>query len=170
MKVRDIALAAVLTALVIVVKYALGFIPGVEVVTMMIVIISILLPLKISLITTISFIGAVGLIYGIGSWWVVYWIMYPSMNIISWSAKKFVAKNNITYAIWCFIWGLSIFIWYIPHDYIVFGKAYMQAQIFGSVIANLIGGATNFVLALLLFYPFKKGVENYDRLGNNSWK
>lgn len=67
MTTREIATAALLTAFLIVAKYLLGFLPGVEIITMTIALIAISFRLRVSLMITASFIGATGIIYGMGS-------------------------------------------------------------------------------------------------------
>lgn len=168
MTTREIAISALLTSFLIVAKYVLGFIPGVEIITMTIALIAITFRLRVSLMTVAAFIGAVGIIYGFGSWWLVYWFVYPSLTIASWSLRGILKSNNIVFAIWAFIWSFTLFIWYIPHDIIIFDISYAMGQVAGSIMVNLIGGVSNFALALLLFYPYRKIAKNFVEF-NVAW-
>lgn len=166
---QNIALIAVLTSLVMALKYAFGFISGVEVVTLLFCIYALFTPLIVSGTTTIAFILLCAAIYGVGPWWIMYWFIWPTEVLLTWAFKKFLKKNNVIFGLWAGFWGFSLILWYAAQDYIMFDKSYMIAQMSTGIFANSIEGVTNLILGLLVFYPAKKVFGEKLNLGNSNY-
>lgn len=63
---KNIALIAIATALLVTVKYAFGFIAGIELVTFLVVLYGVFFPLFVSSTITFSFVLLTGVLYGMG--------------------------------------------------------------------------------------------------------
>lgn len=153
---RNISLIAILTALAVTVKYAFGFFAGIELVTMLFCIYAVFTPLVVSMTTAIAFILAIGALYGVGTWWVMYFFIWPIEVFLGWSFKKVLRKNNIVFAFWTAFWGFSMIFWFAIHDMVVWDRAYALANMSTALFTNTIEGVVNFTGGLLLFYPCKK--------------
>ena len=64
---RNIALIAVMTGLIMTLKFALGAFSGVEVVTLLVCIYALFTPLFMSMTTIVSFVLLCAAIYGVGT-------------------------------------------------------------------------------------------------------
>lgn len=152
---RNIALIAILTSLTIVVKYAFGFFAGVEFVTLLIGIYAIFTPLVVSMTTAFAFVLAVGALYGVGTWWIMYFFIWPTEVILGWVFKKWLRKSNILFGVWVAFWGFSMMFWFAIHDTIVFDKVYAYSQMGTALITNVIEAIVNLTVGMLVFYPCK---------------
>ena len=158
--IRNISLISILTALLFTLKYAFGFIVGFEVVTLLTAAIAIFTPFLVSFTTTVTFLLLLPVVYGVGTWYIVYWFIFPIETLSSFGLKKILKKNNVFFAIWAGLWGFSIMFWFAMSDAVLYGQAYAIAQMATAVVPNLIEGTSNIILGLLIFYPFKHLFEN----------
>lgn len=173
MILRNLTLSAFLTSILVISKYCLGFIQGVEIVTFLCILYGVLLPIKVWIQIIPTFIIITGLIYGFGTWWVVYWFIFPTETFISWLFKKWLLKFNLIFALWCGFWGFSIALWYFPYDWILFGYSKAIASLSLAIIPNLLGAVSNFVISLILMEPchkfFKKHFKFNDKIYWSFW-
>lgn len=153
-KVRDITLIALFTSLLFVVKYAFGFIVGFELVTFFVIALAIFLPFKISITTTLFFVMITGIMYGMGTWWIMYWFIFPTSSLTTTILKKYL-KNNIIVGLWSFFWGFSILFWYALHDLVIFGSGSALASMSSALLPNGLGAIGNLVAGVLLYYPLE---------------
>lgn len=167
---RNIALIAIMTGLIMTLKFALGAFSGIEVVTLLVCTYALFTPLFMSMTTIVSFILLCAAIYGVGTWWVMYWIIFPTEALLTWGLKKFLRKNNFIFAIWVGFWGFSMIFWFAAHDVVLFDSSYAIAQMSSAVFTNTIEAIVNFVMGLLLFYPMQKlFLEKMDYQSRNYW-
>lgn len=168
--IKNIAIISLCTGLSIAVKYAFGFIPGFEAYTFLMIAFGVFMPLTISLTICSSSILLIGAIYGMGTWWVMYWFIFPTEVFLSWLLKKFIGKNNLIFGLWTGFWGFSIMFWYAIYDFIIFGKSYAIAAMSTAILPNTIEGIGNFIFGLVGFYPFKHMFKhNYDNTKLKYW-
>jgi len=71
MKIKDIAIIAMLSAILITVQVTLGFLPNVELVSVLIILYTLVFGRK-SLAIIYVFVTVEGFIYGFGLWWFNY--------------------------------------------------------------------------------------------------
>lgn len=156
MIVRKMAMSAVLAALLVAVKFAFGFVPGIELTTLFVCLYGLFLPLVWSMTTVSVAIVCIGAIYGFGTWWIMYWFIFPTEVLLTWVFRKFLQKNNLIFSLWTAFWGFSILFWYAGYDLVLFGPSMALTNMTSGVVTNSIEAAANFVGGLLLFYPTQK--------------
>lgn len=161
MIIKKIAISSILTALLVAIKYALGFLPGVELTTFLVISYALFLPLSISSLTIVSSIFIIGIIYGFGTWWIMYWIIFPAEALLTFTLRKYLKKNNIVFALWTGFWGFSILFWFALYDWVLYDQAKAIMGISTGVVTNTIEGAINLFVALVLFYPIKSVIDNH---------
>ena len=159
--IRKITYISFLTAILFVVKLAFGFIAGVEFVTSLLLLYAIFLPLNWTMIITVIFITLVGLFYGFGVWWIIYWFIWPTEVFLTWLFRKRIGKNNVIFAFWTLFWGFSIIFWYTIPNYLIGGRALVIASFISGWIVNMIEGISDFMFSILMFYPLKKLFAQY---------
>lgn len=170
MIIKKIAVSSILTALLVAVKYALGFFPGVELTTLLVISYALFLPLSISVLTIVSSIFIIGIIYGFGVWWVMYWFIFPTEAILTFALRRYLKANNIVFALWTGFWGFSILFWFALQDWVLYGEAKAVLGMSTAVVTNTIEGAVNFFVALLLFYPVKMAIDkNFNLVFQNQY-
>ena len=158
---KNIALISVATALLIAVKYAFGEIAGIEFVTFLIILYGVFLPLAVSSMVTISFVFVTGIMYGMGYWWIMYWFIFPTETILSFSLRKILQKNSLVFASWTGFWGFSIMFWYALQNWVIQGPAVAINSMTTAIVVNSIEGVSNFLVALFAFYPCQRFFKYY---------
>lgn len=88
MKIRDIALIGILSATMTAGKLALSFIPNVEIVTLLFIVYTIVFGYKKVLLVSLVFTTTEIFIYGFSTWFLVYYMIWPILIIITESMKK----------------------------------------------------------------------------------
>lgn len=136
-----IAFLGVYLALMVALKYLLGFIVGIELITFMFVIAGLYLPMKDGLILVIAFNLMVMAMYGAGTWEIMYYIIWP-VDFIGAKILSKVTRNKYAIASWGFICGLSLLWWYFISDIFFFGTSFAIANIISAIPVNLIEGFT----------------------------
>ena len=79
---RYVAHVAVMAGLITALKFALSFLPNVELITLLIAVFSAVWGLKYSLPATLVFCTVEMAIYGVGSWVLLYFIYWPLLAVI----------------------------------------------------------------------------------------
>ena len=82
LKVKETALLALLSAILLIGQIALGFLPNIEVVTLLIMVYSIVFRKKVFFIIYV-FVLAEGLVYGFGIWWFNYLYVWSIQAVIN---------------------------------------------------------------------------------------
>lgn len=149
--VPRVAMLGMLLALMITLKYALGFIPGIELISFMFIFLGIFLPVVDLLLLIASFNILIVVIYGFGSWWFAYWIIWPADAFVSKLISKFT-KNKYVFGIWGFIAGFSVMFWYFLSDLFFYDYSYATLNIISALPINLIEGMTT-ALACITIAP-----------------
>ena len=79
---RYVTQVAVMAGLITALKFALSFLPNVEVITVLIAVFSTVWGLKYSLPATLIFCTVEMAIYGVGSWVPLYYIYWPILSVV----------------------------------------------------------------------------------------
>lgn len=149
--VPRVAMLGMILALMITLKYALGFIPGIELISFMFIFLGIFLPVVDLLLLIASFNILVVVIYGFGSWWFAYWVIWTADAFVSKLISKFT-KNKFVFALWGFVAGFSVMFWYFLSDWFFFDYSYATLNIISAIPINLIEGMTT-ALACITIAP-----------------
>lgn len=92
--IKDIVIIALLTATLTGGKYALSFIPNIEIVTLLILCYAFVFGLKISLSSTLIFVTIEGFLYGFNTWLISYYIYWPLLCICGCLLSIAVKRNK----------------------------------------------------------------------------
>lgn len=147
--VPRVAILGMLLALLIALKYTLGFIPGIEVISFMFIFLGIFLPAIDLLLLIASFNVLVVVIYGFGSWWFAYWIIWTADAFVSKGISK-LTKNKFAFGVWGFVAGFSVLFWYFLSDWYFFDYSYATLNIVSAIPVNLIEGMTTMIACITI--------------------
>lgn len=157
--VPRVAILGMLLALLVAFKYVLGFVPGIEIISFMFIFLGIFLPILDLSLLIISFNVMILVLYGFGTWWIAYWVIWPVDAFVSKFISKFT-RSKYVFALWGFIAGLSVFVYYFFSDWIFFDYSYATMNVISAIPINLIEGFTT-MLALITIAPLMSKVFNH---------
>ena len=150
LKVKELVLLSLLAALLLSGQVALAFLPNIEVVSILIIIYTLFFKKK-TLYVIYLFALLEGLIYGFGTWW----IMYLYVWTILWGITMLMQKEKSPF-IWAFVsgfFGLAFgTLCSVPY-FIIGGVSAGLASIVSGLMFDVTHGIGNFVVALVLFRP-----------------
>lgn len=91
--IKDIVLIAMLTATLTGGKFALAFLPNIEIVTLLIITYAYVFNLKTSLTATLIFVVLEGFLYGFNTWLIVYIVYWPLLSFATYLLTKLIKPN-----------------------------------------------------------------------------
>lgn len=155
-RAKDIALMGMMLATIEAVKLALGFIPGVELVTLLMILYTLFFEKRMFYLIP-AFILVEGVIYGFGIWWFMYAYIWPLLILLTYLFRKqqsvwfwstfsgffglfFGALCSITYL---FTSGpMGAFTWWVS-----------------GIPTDVMHGISNFILCMILFVPLRNVLQ-----------
>ena len=146
---RDIVICALLAALLLVLQVALGFLPNIEVVSLLIIIYTLTLQ-KRTLWIIYVFALLEGLVYGFGIWWWNYLYVWTVLYAVTRVFRK--NTSAIFWALLAGIYGLA-FGFLCSLVYLTGGPGAMFANWISGIPFDLAHGAGNFVIVLIFYRP-----------------
>ncbi len=161
MRIKDIVIIGMLTALLVAAKYSLDFLPNIELVTTFIIIYTLLLRKKALYIITV-FIVLQGLLYGFGLWWLNYMYIWFVLYALATVFRK--ERSPFLWAILSGGFGFSFgalcsipyFFMGLPGGTIQNGFQTAFAYWIAGIPFDLVHGISNFFVTLVLFKPVYK--------------
>ncbi len=183
MNLKEIPLIGMLSAVLLVLQITLGFLPNVELVSLLIIIYTLVLKKKVVYIISI-FIFLQGLFYGFGLWWINYLYIWFVLAIIT---ALFIKETSaLVWALVSGFYGLSFgALCSIPYFFMGLSSGGIESGIntalaywISGIPFDLIHGVSNFLIALVLFKPvynlishfYKKYFQNQEnqfQINNN---
>lgn len=159
--VRDLCLMALMVAVIEVCKVAFAGLPNIELTTFWVLIFSICFGRKIFFVIPV-FIAIEGAIYGFGLWWIMYLYAWPLLALFAMSFRK--SDSVIFWSMVSAVFGLLFgFLCAIPYIFIgtmdgglMEGFRLAFAWWVAGIPFDLIHGAGNFVIMLVLYHPITK--------------
>lgn len=149
-KARDIALTGVMIATMEAVKMALSFLPGVELVTLLIVLYGLVFGRRIYYAIA-AFVLIEGCLYGFGIWWVMYLYIWP---LLAFFARLFRKHEEVWF--WAVVTGFYglLFGALCALPYLVI-DGWHGALVWwvAGIPHDIIHGISNATLTLILFQP-----------------
>lgn len=151
-KASDIVLIGMMTATVEVAKTALAFLPNIELVTFLFMIYTVVFGRK-TIPAVFAFVGVECLVWGMNLWVINYLYVWPLLVFITLVIRRSGCRSALAYAVLCGAFGLGFgALCAIP--YLFIGGPVMMASWWVSGIPfDLIHGAGNFIICLVLFHP-----------------
>ncbi len=164
MRIKDIALIGIMSAILVAVQVTLGFLPNMELVSLLVIIYTLVFGRK-ALYIIYVFVALEGIIYGIGLWWINYLYVWTILFII----VMLLRRQHSPY-FWA---GISGFYG------LTFGALCAIPNLFLSGIDSAVGywiagipydilhAVGNFAVALLLFKPLYQVLDNINKKTSN---
>lgn len=164
MRIKDIAIIGMMSAVLLVAQVALRFLPNVELVTALIILSTLIFGRK-TLFIIYVFVAVEGVIYSFGLWWINYLYVWTILYLIVRLLRNF--SSRFLWATVSGIFGLSFgALCSIPY-FIVGGSATGAAYWISGIPFDIIHGIFNFGIALVVFDPFylimKKLSDKHNR-------
>ena len=166
MTLKEIPLIGMLSAVLLVIQVTLGFLPNIELVSLLIIIYTLVLEKKVIYAISI-FIVLEGLIYGFGLWWINYLYIWFILAFITYIFKK--ESSPIVWALISGFYGLSFgALCSIPYFFMGFSGGTLESGLnnalaywISGIPFDLIHGISNFIIALFLFKPLHKLINSF---------
>lgn len=158
--VARVAVLGMFLALLIAFKYALGFIPGVEIVSFMFIVFGMFLPILDLTLLVVCFNLLIVVIYGFGGWWFAYWIIWPIDAFLSKGLSK-LTKNRFAFGLFGFLAGMSVMFWYFLSDMFFFGKSFAVMNLISAIPINTIEGFVTMFMIITVAPKLLKVINMY---------
>ena len=156
----SLCLIAMMGTLLVISKEALAFLPNVELVSLLTILFTLVFG-KRAVGALAVFLLLEGVLYGFGTWWVMYLYIWPLLALLTWLFRWM--KRGWQWAIFAGLYGLAFgtlcSLVYLP----VGGPSMMLAWIISGLPFDFTHAGGNFVLTLLLYHPLRKVLEMLDR-------
>jgi energy-coupling factor transport system substrate-specific component len=163
-KTKDITLIGMMIAIVEVCKVVFAGIPNVELTSFWIVVFTICFGKKM-FYTIPAFILIEGMMYGFGIWWVQYLIAWPVLGIAAMRLRN--VDSALGWAIISGMFGLFFgVLCAIPYLFMGGVKTAVAWWIAG-IPWDLVHGAANFVIMLILYHPIMRVMKVMQKNGLN---
>jgi uncharacterized membrane-anchored protein YitT (DUF2179 family) len=166
-RVLHMALAAMLAGLLYAVKWQLSFIVGVELVSLLLCVFTVVMGLRMGLAIGLLFSTLTlmdGGAFGWSDWVILYYIDWTLLPLVCRRFLKGEASERRA-AVLLGLFGLFFNIPSYPMKLWLFGKAFMLSYMLSDIPASIVHGASNFILALFLYRPLCRAARSaYARL------
>ncbi len=170
--IKKISFIAVYLSVIFVSKIIFGTIAGVEIVTSLFVFAGMVfdLPMLILLVTCFNLL--IIPIYGIGTWWLMYWPIWMFAVVATYFLKKYLEKNIFMFMVWTGFLAFSLIFWFFIHDAIFFTMSFAIANLATALVPNLLGLVSNMFTSFFLFWmiPHFRKMYNFYESDKNKWK
>jgi energy-coupling factor transport system substrate-specific component len=154
--VKRIVLISALAATILAAQVGLAFLPNVELVTLLFLLVALHLPALDAL--AISFIFAIleGLIWGLGDWVIAYLWVWPLWMIIVILFKRINGIKPDRWALLGGLFGLMFgFLFAVQHA-LIYGVAMGIAYWIKGISFDIVHGISNYILILLCLAPLNR--------------
>ncbi len=150
---RQIALFGILGAMTFGAKVAMAMLPNIEPVSLLVMIYGAVFGRK-SLYPIFVYVAMEILLYGLGTWNIMYLYIWPGLSLIAWLLRK--QRHPLVWALISGCFGLLFGAFCAPVDVFIGGFSYAAAKWVSGIPFDLTHCIGNFVIALLLFYPLRQ--------------
>ena len=137
-------------------KEVMAFLPNFEPVTLLIVLFTLSFG-PVAMGAVCAFLLLEGLLYGFGSWWVMYLYIWPLLAALTWAFRRMAKAWQ--WAVFAGLYGLCFgtlcSLTYLP----VGGVRMMFAWIISGLPFDFMHAGGNFLLMLLLYRPLKGALD-----------
>lgn len=157
---KDIAVMGIMLAIIEAAKFALSFIAGVEIVTLLFILYTLFFDKKMVYVLPV-FLIIEGIIGGFGIWWFMYVYTWAILIIVSYLFRK--RTSMWFWSIISGLFGLLFGTLCCPVYFITFGTETAISWWIAGIPTDIIHGVSNFILCMILFKPLKKVMDNIKR-------
>lgn len=150
MRIKDIVIIGMLSALFVTVQVGMSFIPNVELISLFTILCTLILGFKTLIIIYVFVITEI-FIYGLSTWVINYLYVWAILFILAYFFRK--ERSPYFWALVSGLYGLSFgALCSLPY-FFMGGFPSMAAYWVSGIIFDLVHGVANFALALVLFRP-----------------
>ena len=163
---RDITLAAMATAVLFAAKEAMAALPNIEPVTLLLLVYTVIFGRR-TLWIIAAFVVLEGAIYPMGTWWVMYLYVWPIWYVL----VRVMARLRPSPLLWACAaggYGLAFGALCIPTHVLFHGVPGAFGWWIAGIPMDLLHGAGNFCLTLVLYRPLLGVTERAVRGGRTS--
>lgn len=160
MRIKDIALIGIMSAILVVVQVALRFLPNIELVSLLIIIYTLVFGRKAFYIIY-AFVAVEGLLYGIGLWWINYLYVWTLLCLLVLLLHK--QRSPFVWAILSGFYGLAFGALCAFPNLFLSGIGSAVSYWIAGIPYDVLHGVGNFVVALLLFHPLYYVMNKVNR-------
>ncbi|MBH1939554.1 hypothetical protein I5677_01445 [Mobilitalea sibirica] len=165
MKIKDIVIIGMMGAVLFVIQMALGFLPNIELVSLIIILSTLIFGWR-TLYIIYVFVLLEGIRYGFGLWFINYLYIWTILFIITMLFQK--NRSSYFWAVISGFYGLSFgALCTIPYFFIG-GVPMALASWTSGIYFDIIHGVANYIVTLVLFKPLHKLLEMLNRIRSNS--
>lgn len=160
MKIKDIVLIGILSAILFVVQITFSFIPNVELVSLLILLFSQIYKKK-TLYIIYTFVMLEGFLYGFGLWWINYlyvWTILYFLVMLFQKERSFVFWSILS-GLYGLFFGALCSIPYFIMGGIPSGLAYWIS----GIPFDITHGISNFIVTLFLYNPLYYLIRNLNK-------
>lgn len=151
MNVRKLVFISFSAALIVALKEALSFLPNIELVTFCLMLYATVFELKTSIYISILFCMIQTLLYGLGTWTICYFIVWPLLVFTTYLLKNHLTKKADYMALYAGAFGL-LFGSFFAIPYLIIGGPKMAiSYIISGFVFDVIHMGGNYIIMLLLF-------------------
>lgn len=149
-RLTDAIVLSIFGAMLVISQVALSFLPNIELVSTLIIILTMVYGKK-AFCPIYIFVAAEGLLFGFGLWWICYLYVWAVLAVTVLALRKI--KSCVFWAIVSAIFGLLFGTLCSIPTFIVMGFSGGVAYIISGISFDLIHCAGNFIVTLTLFKP-----------------
>ncbi|MDF2486471.1 MAG: hypothetical protein K0R46_2639 [Herbinix sp.] len=160
MKIKDIALIGMMSAILVAVQVALSFLPNIELVSILIIIYTLVFGRK-ALYIIYVFVAVEGIIYGIGLWWINYLYVWTVLFLIAMLLRR--QHSPYIWAIISGFYGLTFGALCAIPNLFLSGIGSAISYWLAGIPFDILHAIGNFVVALLLFHPLYYIMDKINR-------
>lgn len=161
---RQITLFAMLAAMTFGAKWVMAFLPNIEPVTLMVLLFGAVFGWK-AIFPVAVYVAAEFLFFGFGVWNIYYLYIWLIPMVLGMVLRKM--ESPLGWAIAAGFFGLAFGALCTPVNLIIGGWGYALAWWISGIPFDLLHGAGNFAMALILFIPLRKLMEKLYRRGGS---
>ena len=158
MKAIDITLIAILSASLTAGKFVLSAVPNVEIVTFLFIIYTVVFGLKRAFFTSVVFTTNEILIYGFGTWLLGYYILWPTLILVTHMLKRTV-NSEYGFAAIAAIFGFTFGLFFALFESIFYGIGYAIPYWISGIPFDIVHGVSNFIIVLVLYKPLTRTIN-----------
>lgn len=153
----EVALFGILGGLTFAAKFAMSFLPNIEPSSLMVMLFAVVFGWK-GLFPTYVYVALEILIYGVSTWNIPYLYIWAILFVAARLMEK--AAHPVAWALLSGVFGLLFGVLSLPSYWVMSGFAGGLAWVISGIPYDIAHCAGNFVIALALFVPLRKLLNN----------
>ena len=152
----EVVLFGILGAVTLALKFAMAGLPNIEPVSLLMMVFGVVFGLK-ALYPCYVYVAMEILTFGIGTWNINYLYIWAIIVVAAWLLRKM--EQPLAWALLGGVFGLFFGAFCAPVDVVIGGWSYALSKWISGIPFDMLHGAGNFVLALIMYKPLRKLLE-----------